>query len=74
VKLSALAVRLEEPFRFLICSDWHRDSKNFIDGSISIVDLGKKGHFSLGTSWWFDCLLELGASPFPYCVLFSVDE
>jgi hypothetical protein len=30
VKLSALAVELENPFRVLICRDWYRDSKNFI--------------------------------------------
>jgi hypothetical protein len=47
VKLSALAVRLEEPFRFLICRDWYRDSKNFIDESISLVDLARRGIFLL---------------------------
>jgi hypothetical protein len=36
VRLSALAVDLEKPFRVLICKDWYLDSKNSIDGRIHL--------------------------------------
>jgi hypothetical protein len=41
VKLSALAMRLEKPFRVLICRYWHCDSKIFIEGRISFAGLGR---------------------------------
>jgi hypothetical protein len=45
VKLSALAVRLEKPFRFFICRHWHFDSKIFIEGGILFADLGGEVDF-----------------------------
>jgi hypothetical protein len=62
VKLSALAVRLEEPFRVLICRYWHRDSKIFSERRISFTDLGREGIFSLARVESLGAFLELDAS------------
>jgi hypothetical protein len=43
VRLSALAVDLEKPFRVLICRDWYLDSKNSIDGRISFAEERREG-------------------------------
>ena len=62
MKLSALAVRLEKPFKVLICRYWHCDSKIFIERRISFADLGREGIFSLARVESLGVFLELDAS------------
>jgi hypothetical protein len=62
VKPSALAERLENPFRVLICRDWHRDLKHFTEEGILFAEVARRDIFSIGTSWGFDHLFELGAT------------
>jgi hypothetical protein len=46
----------------LICRDWHRDLKHFIEEGILFAEVARRDVFSIGTSWGFDHLLELGAT------------
>jgi hypothetical protein len=46
VKLSALAVEVEKPFRVLICRDWYRDSKNSIVRVLGWLEEAKLLHCS----------------------------
>jgi hypothetical protein len=60
VKLSALAVRLEKPFRFLICRYWHCDLGRFIREELHLQIWKEKGVF-FGTCEGWGVSFELGA-------------
>jgi hypothetical protein len=62
VKLSALAVRLEKPFRLFICRHWHCDSKSFIEERISLQIWQERRHSSVARGRYWAFSLELGAS------------
>jgi hypothetical protein len=60
VKLSALAVELEKPFRVLICRYWHCDPRRFIEEEFSISVWKNRGRF-LWHVWSVGRPFELGA-------------
>jgi hypothetical protein len=64
VKLSALAGRLEKPFRFLICRYWHCDFEKICWRRLSFSDLRRERAFFFGTWEGLGVFLELGASSF----------